>query len=248
MRLTKTVRGFTLIEVLIAMTLLSIMVVLLFASLKICAESWEKGERKIEAVNEVAIVYQFFQRHLSTARPLWDDFSDATQKTFAFHGDAQSFQFVGEFPASAGRGGLQLFSIQLEDARQDNGQVIGTQISVTLTPFFPVPDSQNMAKEQVTLLKNVRQFSVSYLGIDDSAELSWQNEWLDKETLPQLVKINIERDDDMYWPEMIVDLKIANSLDNAGVAGIDAQALEDEQAAEDAAMSDDSSDDGEVME
>ncbi|MFI3120724.1 MAG: type II secretion system protein, partial [Methylococcaceae bacterium] len=35
--------GFTLIEVLIAMTLLSIMVVLLFASLRICAQSWEQG-------------------------------------------------------------------------------------------------------------------------------------------------------------------------------------------------------------
>ena len=37
----KRLNGFTLIEVLIAMTLLSIMVVLLFASLRICAESWE---------------------------------------------------------------------------------------------------------------------------------------------------------------------------------------------------------------
>ena len=36
-------KGFTLIEVLIALTLLSIMVVLLFTSLKICAYCWEKG-------------------------------------------------------------------------------------------------------------------------------------------------------------------------------------------------------------
>jgi len=53
-------RGFTLIEVLIAMTLLGIMMVLLFTSLKICADSWEKGESKITDVNEVAVVYNFF--------------------------------------------------------------------------------------------------------------------------------------------------------------------------------------------
>ncbi len=57
----RTLRGFTLIEVLIAMTLLSIMVVLLFSSLRICAQSWEQGENKITEVNEVAVVYNFFQ-------------------------------------------------------------------------------------------------------------------------------------------------------------------------------------------
>ncbi len=57
-------QGFTLIEVLIAMTLLSMMMVLLFASLKICADSWEKGENKINEVNEFAVVYYFFNQHL----------------------------------------------------------------------------------------------------------------------------------------------------------------------------------------
>lgn len=47
MRNLKTGQGFTLIEVLLAMTLLSVMMTLLFVSLKICAESWEKGEKKI---------------------------------------------------------------------------------------------------------------------------------------------------------------------------------------------------------
>jgi len=61
--------GFTLIEVMLAMTLLSIMVTLLFGSLKICAESWNRGEVKIAEVNEKAVVYQFFKRHLPSIRP-----------------------------------------------------------------------------------------------------------------------------------------------------------------------------------
>src|SRR5512139_1339393 len=87
-------RGFTLIEVLIAMTMLSIMVVLLFSSLKICADSWEKGESKITDVNEIAVVYNFFQRHLSEAKPLWNDLSKEEEKTFSFQGKTQSLQFI----------------------------------------------------------------------------------------------------------------------------------------------------------
>lgn len=52
-------KGFTLIEVLIGMTLLSLMVVLLFSSLAIGAKSWEQGEKKIANVNEIAVVQHF---------------------------------------------------------------------------------------------------------------------------------------------------------------------------------------------
>jgi general secretion pathway protein J len=205
---TSRLRGFTLIEVLIAMTLLSIMVVLLFGSLKICADSWEKGESKITDVNEVAVVYNFFQRHLSAAKPLWNDFS-GEEKTFSFQGKAQSMQFVSAFPASAARSGLQLFSIDLQT--EDNDQLI----NVTLTPFFPVTEGEEWHKEEVSLIKHVSDFTLAYFGSDDGvSEDSWREEWLNKEALPRLVKINIKLENEIYWPEMIIDLKVTGTTNN----------------------------------
>ena len=201
-------KGFTLIEVLIAMTLLSIMVVLLFGSLKICADSWEKGESKITDVNEVAVVYNFFQRHLSAAKPLWNDFS-GEEKTFSFQGKAQSMQFVSAFPASAARSGLQLFSIELQT--EDNDQFI----NVTLTPFFPVAEGEKWDKEEVSLIKHVSDFTLAYFGSDDGvSEGSWREEWLGKEVLPRLVKINIKLENEIYWPEMIIDLKVTGTTND----------------------------------
>jgi general secretion pathway protein J len=213
--------GFTLIEVLIAMTLLSVMVVLLFSSLKICAQSWEQGENKITDVNEVAVVYNFFQRHLSSATPLWNDFvgmdgksksdtnADDEEKLFSFQGKQQSLQFVSTFPASAGRSGLQLFSIQPQE--QDGDQVI----KVSLTPFFPVAEGESWHQEEVVLLKQVSHFSLSYFVInEDVTESMWQDEWLDKSVHPQLVKINIGTTNGVYWPEMVIALKVAEVVDN----------------------------------
>ncbi|MCF7986018.1 MAG: prepilin-type N-terminal cleavage/methylation domain-containing protein [Methylovulum sp.] len=213
-------QGFTLIEVLIAMTLLSIMVVLLFGSLKICAESWDRGESKMSQVNEVGVVYSFFQRQLTTAIPIWDDFSVADEKTFSFHGDEHSMQFVGEFPASASRGGLQLFSIDLEDEKSGR-QIVDTQINVTVKPFLPVLDDKSTSKEQVTLIKNVKELAFSYFGVDDTSELSWQATWLERDSLPQLIKIHIEREDGMYWPDMVVDMKLVGLSDANGLPSED---------------------------
>lgn len=204
--------GFTLIEVLIAMSLLSIMVVLLFASLKICAQSWEKGENKIADVNEVAVVYNFFQRNLSTAIPLWNDFTENEEKTFSFQGKKQSLQFVSVFPASAGRTGMQLFSI--EPQQQDNEQVI----KVALTPFFPVTEGEAWNKEEAVLLKHVSNFSLAYFGAGDDGESGWQDEWLAKDVQPRLVKISISTANGIFWPEMIIELKGGGAANGEGTA------------------------------
>lgn len=217
-------KGFTLIEVLIAMTLLSVMVVLLFGSMKICADSWQKGEDKITQVNEIAVVYQFFHHHLSTAKPYWDDFTDKENKVFSFQGDSQKLQFVSSFPASAKKSGLQSFLIQLLKDGDEQ------YLQVSIKPFFSPGDGDEWRKEEVTLIRHVRNFSLSYYSLLGD-EGVWQDIWVGQTTLPRLVKISIVRDDGAFWPDMLVELKAVDVSTNS-----DGQALsEEEQAAADAA-------------
>ena len=204
MRLGKSLRGFTLIEVMLAMTLLSIMMVLLFSALRISAQSWEAGEGKIAQVNETALVYNFFQRHLATARPLWNDVSEGGQ-TFSFQGTSRSLQFVSAFPASAARPGLQLFTI--ERVRQQDGV---KAIKVTITPFFPAADGETWEPEEEILLDNVQDFRLAYFGLDENSGTGfWQDAWRDRKTLPSLVKIKIVRNNELFWPEMVIAVRMA---------------------------------------
>ncbi len=195
--------GFTLIEVMLAMTLLSIMVVLLFSSLKIGAESWNKGERKIAQVNEKAVVYQFFKRHLPSVQPLWDEFL-ADKRQFSFQGERDKLQFVSVFPASAGRKGLQLFNVVFDKAEQGIVKVI-------LKPFYPTIDNEDWQSEEVVLLENVETFELAYFAKEDNAiDGVWSDNWQEKQSLPALVKIKLELADKSYWPEMVFALKLAS--------------------------------------
>ncbi len=207
--MNQKISGFTLIEVLIVMTLLGIMMVLLFSSLKICADSWHKGENKIAQVNEVAVVYNFFQQHLAVAKPLLNDLKKSDlQATLAFQGKNQSLQFVSSFPASVGRLGLQLFTVKMD--KEDDKQVL----KVTITPFFPMENADTeQSREEVVLLKGVSDFSIAYFGTEDGMEnnmsnAAWHDEWLDKTIQPSLIKITIKQDDETFWPEMLIALKI----------------------------------------
>jgi general secretion pathway protein J len=201
--------GFTLIEVMIAMTLMSIMMVLLVSSLRTSAESWEIGEKKISQVNENAVVYHFFRRHLSSAKP-FSNINEHGEQAFSFQGDADSLQFVSSFPASASRKGLQLFEI--ERIRKNQGS-----IQVTISPFFPLTDGQELQREEETLIKQVSDLKISYFSREKPDESgAWQGRWKDKQVLPELVKIKIELNDDRYWPEFIISLKITTA--NGAVA------------------------------
>ena len=202
-------RGFTLIEVLIAMSLLSLMMVLLFSSLHIGAKSWQQGEEKIADINEIAVVQQFFNHHLAHALPQWNDFDPEKERVFAFQGKRKSVQFVGAFTASAERSGLQLFNVTLKDIHKKS------TVTVSVKPFFPLAENETAFEDEVELISDVKQFELAYFGLnDETGEYQWQNEWLSKELQPRLVKISLELADGRYTPDMIVTLRVDNTYSN----------------------------------
>lgn len=221
-------QGFTLIEVLIGITLLGVMVTLLFASLRIAAESWHAGEDKIATVNEKAVVYQFFKRHLSTIRPLpllYDEENqDADSGQMAFQGFPQRLRFVAALPAASMRKGLQVFTIEI-DPRQS------TTLQVALKPYQPTDDESAQIDPPVILLKQVERFALAYFGKrEDEDQATWHEEWVGAETLPSLIKVVIELKDQSYWPQMVFPLKITA----AHVAEVVAEEATDDEGVSDA--------------
>lgn len=197
--------GFTLIEVVLAMTLLSVMIVLLFGTLRTSAQSWEGGEGRVAQASEAALVYQFFRRHLSVTQALWQDFDPDQGRIFSFVGKSDALQFVSPLPASAARPGLQMFTVYLRQRNDDR------QLVVAVHPFFPETDGQTMRDEDVVILKHVSHFQLSYFGMDPfSGASGWQDDWLDRDSLPQLVRIRVVRDNELYWPDMYIALRVAS--------------------------------------
>ncbi len=64
---SRRVAGFTLLEVLIATSILGIMMVLLFGSMRICIRSWEAGEAHMQKVSRMTVIQNFFRSHLRSA-------------------------------------------------------------------------------------------------------------------------------------------------------------------------------------
>jgi general secretion pathway protein J len=189
------------------------MVVLLFGSLKIGAESWDKGETKIAEVNEKAVVYHFFKRYLSSIRPLRDDFTE-NDNSFSFQGGRDKLKFVSVFSASTSRKGLQLFEVKFDKADK--------VIKVILTPFYPTLENQEWEPEEVILLENVAEITISYFGKEAfDKKASWIYNWEEKNSLPQLIRVGITLQDQTFWPEMVFALKMSKQGFDDNLDGFD---------------------------
>ena len=194
--------GFTLLEVLIATSILGILLVLLFGSLRICTRSWNAGEKHIKSVSQMTVIQNFFRSHLSSALFL-SSYNDEDPVVF-FRGGPHSIQFISVLPASAGRKGPHLFEIELED----RGDAV---LNASLSPFFPAIDDPEDLQDKIEILTNIKNFELAYWGIKESGdEPEWHDEWEDVAFLPQMVKIDIELENANAWPTLIVALKMAN--------------------------------------
>ena len=203
--------AFTLLEVLIGMSLLSVMMLLLFASLRTCVQSWNAGEKKIAQVSQAATVQAFLHNKLQMALPLEDASSE--EKYFSFRGNAQQLQFVAAMPASAARLGLQLFNLSLVPVQDKQGD----ELRVDIKPFFTQSDTDQWQEEQVVILDNIHSLRFAYFNADETVgNAGWQDEWLDKDALPALLSVDVELINGELWPTIVVDLKVDAVLSGGG--------------------------------
>lgn len=184
-------RGFTLLEMLIACSLLSVMLVLIFAGLRLCANTWQAADTRLNRINQLASCYQFLQQHLSTALPLSNaqlKQTGSVTEPLVFRGEAQSLRF-----ASMTRLGLKVFVLKKQ---QD-------QLMVSVNDFFAKQDQH----EDLVLLSHVQGVKLSYFAQDALNQGHWQDDWLEKSKAPDLLRLSLRLDNGLIVPDLVFAIK-----------------------------------------
>jgi len=204
-------RGFTLVEILIAMVLLSMTLLLLFSSLYTANKYWQMGEKTIEKNEETRLVSQFIRRQITQTVPiLW---VENGERKLLFQGKQNELSFVSTLPAHRGGGGLHTLTLKV--VATDSTNQLGLSYHLLDPDKVPFSDSIN-DHEFVVIVDDIDTISLSYFGIiknDDEAR--WYKEWDSEATMPQLVRLRIHpknqstnRNND--WP--LIDIPIQASF------------------------------------
>lgn len=194
-------RGFTLVELLIAMTLVGMMMVILFGGLRLSTRSWEAAEEKLVAVEKLRVVEGLFRRQIREQKLLfYEDPERGPVVTFA--GTPQAIRFVVPLLERLGLGGL--YWVTFEAVRK------GSESDLMMSWWPYRPGTQNMeagGREQEVVLEAVEEVTFSYFGREAMGQApQWYERWENPQQPPQLVRLQI-RTKDAEWPELIVGIR-----------------------------------------
>jgi general secretion pathway protein J len=181
------VNGFTLVELLISFALMAMLSVLLFNSFRVASQTWDAVERRTRGSQDVLLAGLFLQRHLEQAQPLVTK-DDEGEARIRFHGDARSMQFVSPLPAPLGRGGLHLFTVELED----EGGTKRLMLSHQLYQDRGWDRLSAPAAPKTVLADQLSDARFDYFGTADGA--AWRERWTEHEHLPLLIRLQFIAD------------------------------------------------------
>ena len=191
-------RGFTLIEVMIALTLLSMMMVATIAAMRTFGNTKATIGRVTDRVDEVRVVSEFIRNSLGAAMPLAregriDEDGDAPEIGTYFWGSPTSVVWVSPLLGGSGLGGVFVMRLTFADGK----------LGLTWHPYAKsVQAYSGEETESRELLRDVEEFELGYL---DSFGGEWVEEWPGLASNPVAVRLNIKARG-KYWPEMVVRL------------------------------------------
>ena len=181
-RIPQRVAGFTLLELLISMTLLLLIVVILGGAYRLSFRSLEAGEKRIEAHERFRTSVGIITAQLQSAVPLTFE-EDGARKNY-FKGDDKTLRFATAYSLWGENRGTIVVSYRLESG--DDGR----------WALYVVEQGIGMQEiREVKLFDKMRQFSFSYFGKGVAEEKGrWRTEWADDTTAPEQVQITFRRD------------------------------------------------------
>lgn len=206
--MNRNVRGFTLIEVLLATVLLAAGLALAFATLRSATAMVQRGETIAQRNERIRAVEGFLRRRISSAQAIAFAVDPNTQRQYRFVGEAQRMRFVADLPDYLGRGGPYLHDLVAADG--------GSEL---LASFAMVQAGQAVREAQPrppeVLADNLRAVRFRYRGMDQEGKLGdWQDRWTAAESLPLQVSIDVQSADGQHWPGLVVSLAQGNGQDN----------------------------------
>jgi len=188
--------GFTLIEVVITLTILGFICLITFGAFRLGLSAWERGESVKDEYQKVRIVSQLITQQVKSAVPFKIKPQQAEGDYLAFEGDARSLRFVSALPVRGKQPeGLVYAKYEFKEEGSEGGRLILYEEKALNKDFFAEEPKEELA---VSLLEGVSSVRFEYFREEDplnNQQEEWVEEWKakDEKRLPKALKMTIIR-------------------------------------------------------
>ena len=189
-------QGMTLIEIMIAVVLLSLIALSLGAGMSTMGDTLTKVSARVEQLDQIRLTSAFLRRSL--AATYFDFYTQEGGEKALFQGRGKKMIWLSNLCGSQGPGGLHILSLGLKK-RGANADLV-----LDIYPWRPGMDLSKQMKNPVTreiLASGVNEFKLRYRNKTGG----WSDAWEDSKSIPVEISLRI-RSENRQWPEIVVPI------------------------------------------
>lgn len=190
-------RGFTLVELVISLTIIGLILVIIFGALRIGVRAWEKGERDVESQQRRRVVLDLVKRQLASTYPY--EVKKGNQMSFFFKGENKSVAFVSNIHLMPGdvSGMVYVKYVIMPDPGKDKERLLFYENDMALSDLVVNETDEIDLDSFLDLMPDAKGIEFEYLKMSDGVETSeWQETWDREEEkgLPAAVRMILKEE------------------------------------------------------
>jgi len=181
----RQLRGFTLVELLVAIAILGLLMGAAFGALRLGSRSLEEGVRRADRTEEIRSSVDFLRRRFAELVPY--SRTDGKRQEIAFVGGPDAVRFVSPAPDSLAGMGLLLVTLRIDEEQG----VTGLRFDIALFDLARDDWLDPQSMRSTLLLRQLEDASIAYYGArKDDEQPGWHESWApDAERYPTAVRV-----------------------------------------------------------
>ena len=210
--------GFTLLEMLIAMTLLGLVMAMVFGGLRLGARAWEASDVSATNLARLEAVHGFLRRSLAAAATVLAS-DDKGKRLILFDGDGERLEFATLLPSYLGIGGFHHLTLGVAGEGKDRRLTLKSRLYQGIGVGTDGGAPKAGDGEVTVLMEGIAGIELAYFGaLEGNSDPVWHQDWREAATLPELIRVRVRfaADDRRHWPELIVQPRLATGLAASG--------------------------------
>ena len=185
--------GFTLLELLISISILGLMIIILMGVLRLGVRSVESGEKKIAASERIRIALNMIDAQIRSAFPLTREVNG--ENKFYFKGERTSLELTTHYSIWEGEIGYCLVSYRLVEGERNKWALWASE-----------GKAGQEIKREIKLLDGLDNLSFEYFYKDPTeSQGKWVEQWTEEKFLPE--KIRLQATGPFRLPPLIFQIK-----------------------------------------
>jgi len=181
-------KGFTLIEVMLAMTIFALMSTVLYGAFSLGHSAVEKSQRSFEKNQKLRAVDELLGSYIRSTYPYRASPQGAT---ILFAGEQADLTFVSSFSLAMGGRGMAKVRLFWEGDEKAAGVLRLEEETPVRVPSEESNEAHEGLSNGLVVREGVKEFRITYLD-PQSDEEKWEERWdaRERNTLPRAVRLN----------------------------------------------------------